>query len=333
MKLLTSVARRGISALPSASSDVPCTLLGRHSYVFTIQYDGTDYSGWQLQAGSGHQTIQGHVESSLSTVLRHDRLKLRVCGAGRTDKGVHALGNVVQFYSDSLLDPVEQKLESKLNGLLPHDIRVKGGSLVRTSPDFMITVSATAKTYVYSIDTNTFSNPLTRRFSMYTGPRSLDIDLMKEAALLFIGTHDFLQLSNRSIEERNPVKTIQQMEVSDPDDEGIMRITVRGDGFLYKQVRHMVGLLIAVGQGSVDSGLITELLQMGSQQLPGLHGITRGYRIADAKGLMLKNVEFLPRAFNPLTLLYPDRDHDEHGRLVEVSGPSLRRQGFVDPDF
>lgn len=338
MRVLSRAAARSLSApfpLPVSrfQSLAPCTLLGRHSYAFTLQYDGTDYSGWQLQKNTPQKTIQGCIESSLSTVLKHDRLKLRVCGAGRTDRGVHALGNVVQFYSDIILNPSDQKLEFKLNGLLPHDIRIKGGSLARTAPDFIITVSATSKTYVYSIDGSSFSNPLQRRFSMYTGPKPLDMDRMKEASPLYLGTHNFLQFSNRSMEERNPVKTIYQFEIRDPDEEGIVKVIVTGSGFLYKQVRHMVGCLIAVGQGSVDVPFIKELLEMGSQQLPGLNGITRGYKIAEAKGLTLKNVDFIPGAFDPSVLLYPDRDHDEHSRLVEVSSPSLRRQGLVDPDF
>ena len=95
----------------------------------------------------------------------------------------------------------------------------------------------------------------------------------------------------------------------------------------------MVGALIALGQGRVDAAFIKERLSLGSSQSPGKGGITRGYTIAEAKGLMLDSVTFLPNSFDPNTLLYPDRTHDDYGRLVEVSGPSLRRQGFIDPDF
>ncbi|KAI8477440.1 MAG: pseudouridine synthase [Monoraphidium minutum] len=276
-----------------------------------VSYDGTAYSGWQLQPRA--PTVQMHIERALTTVLREDRVPLSVSAAGRTDAGVHAAGQVVQFRTSRPEAIDGARLPGRLNSLLPHDIRV---AWVRaTAPDFNVTCSATGKIYHYSIDTARVHDPLVYRYRMHC-PRPLDAAAMRAGAAALVGTRDFTQFSNNAPERqrRNPVKELRRLDVM--EEGGGLRLEVEGSGFLYKQVRHMVGVLLAVGEGKLGLDFIHERLEVGRSQPPGAGGAWRGYNVAPAKGLCLVRVFYPPEVDDPSALLHPALPHDEHGRLA-----------------
>ncbi|GLI71304.1 hypothetical protein VaNZ11_016446, partial [Volvox africanus] len=180
--------------------------LGRFSHRLIVAYDGTDYCGWQLQPSA--PTVQRFLESALCTVLREDRAVLGVRAAGRTDSGVHARGQVVQFSCNRELD--FDKMPYKLNSVLPHDIRVL--SITRTAPDFSVTCSALGKCYHYSLTNAETHDPLRHRYAMHVR-KPLDLVAMRAAAGALEGTHDFTQFSNIGEEggrprKRNTIKTL-----------------------------------------------------------------------------------------------------------------------------
>jgi len=205
-------------------------------YMLHIAYDGTDYSGWQLQpAGAGKATVQGALECALTTLTRSSREALGVRAAGRTDAGVHAAGQVVQFFSaDAGLDAAG--LLHSLNRLLPHDIRAL--SLSAAAPDWDVIHSSLGKLYRYELDLGGGAwDPLAYRFRAQVPAHRLDVPAMRAAAALFVGRHDFTQFSNDGPERlrRNPVKTIASLELAQ---EGrLLAAEVSGDGFLHKQAR------------------------------------------------------------------------------------------------
>ncbi|PNW74257.1 hypothetical protein CHLRE_13g591501v5 [Chlamydomonas reinhardtii] len=299
--------------------------LGKLSYRLILAYDGTDYCGWQLQPAA--PTVQAKLEAALGTVLREDRGVLGVRAAGRTDSGVHARGQVVQFNCDREL-PVD-KLAYKLNAVLPPDIRVMG--VRRTAPDFSVTCSPIGKTYHYNITNSEAHDPLRHRYA-YHVRKPLDLAGMRAAAALLVGTHDFTQFSNIGEEggrprKRNPVKTLRRMDVVELDPAafpGGVRIEVEGNGFLYKMVRHISGVLVAVGERKLPPGIVSEMLEVGDNAPPGRHGTYRGYNVAPARGLTLHEVMYDPRVDDPTVLLYPELRHDEHGRLLESIPDALR---------
>ncbi|EFJ41663.1 tRNA pseudouridine synthase, partial [Volvox carteri f. nagariensis] len=226
---------------------------GRLSYRMIVSYDGTAYCGWQLQPSA--PTVQRFLEGALCTVLREERAVLGVRAAGRTDAGVHARGQVVQFSCDKELDVT--KMPYKLNSVLPHDIRVLRMS--RTAPDFSVTCSALGKCYRYSITNGETHDPLRHRYALHVR-RHLDLAAMRSAAALLTGTHDFSQFSNigeeggspdvqRRRRQRNPVKTLRRVDV------------VEGNGFLYKMVRHISGVLVAVGEGKLQTKAVGRMLE------------------------------------------------------------------------
>ncbi|GLC49634.1 hypothetical protein PLESTB_000269700 [Pleodorina starrii] len=292
--------------------------LGRLSYRLILAYDGTEYCGWQLQPSA--PTVQRTLEGALCTVLREERAVLGVRAAGRTDSGVHARGQVVQFSCNRELDVA--KMPYKLNSVLPHDIRVL--RLTRTAPDFSVTCSALGKCYHYSLTNAEAHDPLRHRYCLHVR-RPLDLAAMRTAAAALEGTHDFTQFSNIGEEagrprRRNPVKTLRRVEVVELGGEstpGGIRIEVEGSGFLYKMVRHISGALVAVGEGRLPVATIGQMLEVGNNAPPGCHGTYRGYNVAPAKGLCLHQVFYDPGVDDPSVLLYPELRHDEYGRLLE----------------
>jgi tRNA pseudouridine38-40 synthase len=295
----------------ATSPPPPPPPLVTHSFRLTVAYDGTAYSGWQLQPKA--PTIQSVLEAALATALREPRETLGASAAGRTDAGVHAAGQVVQFRTlrPDAIDTA--KLPSKLNSLLPWDVRVLDARA--TAPDFNVTVSATGKVYHYTVDTGAAHDPLAFRTRAHA-KKPLDVAAMRAAAALLVGTHDFTQFSNETPERlrRNPVKTLRRLDVVGVD--GGLRLEVEGSGFLYKQVRHMTGALLAVGEGKLGLDAIAERLAAGNSRPPGAGGAWRGYNVAPAKGLCLRCVQYPPEVDDPNAWLYPDLPHDEWGRLV-----------------
>jgi tRNA pseudouridine38-40 synthase len=241
----------------------------------TVAYDGGAYSGWQLQADA--PTVQGRLEQALQQLLQSP---VRVTGSGRTDAGVHALGQVAHF-DDPSGTPLE-RLQGGINGLLPPDIRVR--ELRPVDPEFHAIYSARDKTYVYQFhlpgpgggprQRGAALSPMRRRtFHVVRSP--LDVEAMRAAAAHLIGRHDFLTFSKAMAEGRPTVRRLDALRVLHVPHG--LRIVATGEGFLYGMVRLLSGLLLDVGRGRVGPEQVPELLtaldrSLASPSLPA-HGL------------------------------------------------------------
>jgi tRNA pseudouridine38-40 synthase len=211
----------------------------------TLAYDGTDFEGWQVQAGRAGgrapRTVQGVLEEALARLAGGARVP--VAGAGRTDAGVHALGQVASF--DLPRDIAPGDLARALNALLPGDVRVLEAA--RADAGFHARKSALGKRYRYVLDTGRVQLPTRRRYAAHV-PFALDRARVAAAAALFPGRRDFAALASAGGSARTTVRTVRRSEAS--WDGETMVYEVEADGFLRKMVRSMVGGLIAAGSGA-----------------------------------------------------------------------------------
>ncbi len=208
-----------------------------HKFRFTIAYDGTPFSGWQVQ--NNDESIQGNLEKAL---LRITNERKRVIGAGRTDAGVHAKGQVAHTLLEKNIEPAI--LKKAMNAVLPPEIRVL--DVERTTPDFHAQISAVGKEYHYHICLNDVVLPFDRPYVWHYRKR-LDIPLLQEAATLFLGEHDFRGFSNAlggGLVKENTVRSLYRLDVV-PTEVGI-RLEFVGNGFLYKMVRNITGMLVGI---------------------------------------------------------------------------------------
>jgi tRNA pseudouridine38-40 synthase len=203
----------------------------------TIQYDGTHYHGWQIQPGG--RTIQGELTRVLTLL---DHRPVTVHGAGRTDAGVHAEGQVASFMLERQFDA--SGLRSAINGNLDRDIRVTAVEFVE--PSFNARFSARLKTYRYRIWTADVVSPFAYRF-VYHHRGPLDVCEMSRAAASLVGTHDFSAFTAAGAEVEDRVRTLSALAV-EPTEHGIS-ITASADGFLRYMVRTIAGTLVEVGRG------------------------------------------------------------------------------------
>ncbi|CAM8905669.1 unnamed protein product [Rhodiola kirilowii] len=226
-----------------------------HKWRMVISYDGTRYSGWQYQ--SHPPTIQCVVEKALTKVTKLDRKELCLVGASRTDKGVHAWGQVAHFltpFNYAALDDVH----AALNGVLPDDIRVR--ELSPALPEFHARFSVESKIYHYKIYNDAVMDPFQRNYAFHSTYR-LNPAAMKVAATHFVGMHDFSAFANVSRNDRvtNPVKRIYRYEVVEMGG-ALLQLEVEGSGFLYKQVRNMAALLYQIGKESIPPEIVPMIL-------------------------------------------------------------------------
>jgi tRNA pseudouridine38-40 synthase len=209
----------------------------------TLAYDGSGFEGWQVQATErGARTVQGVLQEALGRLA--SGAAVRADGAGRTDTGVHALGQVASFELPRPMHAAE--LQRALNALLPPDVRVLEAS---AAPDgFHARKSAVSKVYRYVLDTASVQLPQRRRYAGHVaGP--LDRDRVRGAAALYLGRRDFKALASAGGSVRTSVREIRRSEVSFEDDRLVYE--VEADGFLRRMVRSLVGGLVAAGQGRV----------------------------------------------------------------------------------
>lgn len=211
-------------------------------YRLTLAYDGTDFEGWQVQARAGARTVQGVLQAGLSRLA--GGAAVRVAGAGRTDAGVHALGQVVSFELQRTLEPAA--LARGLNAVLPDELRVLAAAF--TDPGFHARRSAVSKHYRYLLDTEPVQNPLRRRYVAHL-PGPLDEGRLREAATLFLGRHDFASLQSSGGSVKTTVRTITRSEACLED--ACLRYEVEADGFLRRMVRSLVGGLLAAARGEL----------------------------------------------------------------------------------
>lgn len=246
-----------------------------YKYKMTIAYEGTQYSGWQIQPGT--MTIQEILQQKLAILLKHTP---DVIGAGRTDTGVHALNQVAHFCHSEPLDLYRFLLS--INALLPRDIRVM--KIEPISMDFHARYSAFNKIYHYHINLGPVQDPFQRLYSWHI-PQKFDVSLLKECAQLFLGTHDFTSFAHESkvgAASRNPVRTIKRLEIV-KEPYGI-RIEFEAKGFLYKMVRNLTGILVEVAKGKRDLHEIPKILSAKDRRKAG--------QTAPPKGLFLVRVDY-----------------------------------------
>ncbi len=243
-----------------------------HNYKITIQYDGTNYHGWQIQPNG--RTIQGELTRALSLL---DGRPVTVHGAGRTDAGVHALGQVATFFLERQFEP--ERLRDAINGNLERDIRVV--SVEPAANDFHARFSAKQKTYRYRIFTGAVMSPFDYRYVLHFRG-SLNVEAMREAAAVLIGTHDFSAFTVADSEVENHLRTLQELEIQH---EGEMLIFfATADGFLRYMVRNIVGTLIDIGRGHRRSDEMADILASRDRNRAGT--------MAKAHGLTLLKIDY-----------------------------------------
>lgn len=235
-----------------------------------VAYEGTAYLGWQkTEAGP---SIEGELEKALGQILQE---KVKLQAASRTDAGVHAEGQVVNFLIDRDLDL--DKLMRGCNGLLPEDIRVIG---MEEMPEcFHPTLDAKGKEYHYAVSLGKTQSPFDRRFAWHF-VKPVDVERVREAAKFFVGRHDFSALTNEK--QIDNVREVYGIEIEEDDHK--LKIRVAGNHFLYKMVRNIVGTLIYAGCGMLKIEDLRVLLEKKDRTAAGM--------TAPAHGLTLKVVKY-----------------------------------------
>lgn len=238
----------------------------------TLEYDGTNYHGWQLQQNA--RTLQGVLEAVLVR-LCNEPVRVRV--AGRTDAGVHALGQVASFKSEKVMDLV--RLHRSLNALLPGDIVV---THIEEVPDaFNPRRDALSRTYLYRMWNRPWPSAIWARYSWHV-PFPLDVDTMERAAALLIGEHDFSSFQGADSVEHNPRRTVRRSTVHRAGDFLLYEVEARS--FLRHMVRNIVGTLVDVGRGAVSLDQFAHILAARDRTRAGLN--------APPQGLFLVEVEY-----------------------------------------
>ena len=245
-------------------------------YRAIVSYDGTEFSGWQVQAG--RRTVQAAVEESIRSVTGAE---VRVFCSGRTDTGVHARGQVIHF--DLPEYRPAKKLFLGLNARLPEDVRIE--RITATRPDFDARFSATGKEYRYFIWNNPVPTPDTRRTHAHVRQK-FDLKAMNAAAARLEGRHDFAAFcANPGYEREGTVRRLDRLRVSRRGPQVV--IVARGEGFLYRMVRSLAGFLIRVGTGELPPAAAGEILESKTR--------TARVPTAPARGLFLWQVFYTAR--------------------------------------
>ncbi|MCD8195358.1 MAG: tRNA pseudouridine(38-40) synthase TruA [Coprobacillus sp.] len=211
-------------------------------------YNGSKFCGWEKQLTG--VSVQEEIEKALSKVFDEP---ISIYGSGRTDAGVHALGQV--FHFDSNKKMCTRKLKTSLNSLLNEDIQII--SIGRVSDTFHARYSATSKEYLYVFKQDK-KDPFNHD-NLYLCPYELDLEAMKTASKLFIGRHNFRNFTSKDEDEFNFVREITSIKFGVKDDINI--VTFKGNGFMRYEVRYIVGTLLEVGKGRIDSSFIKERLK------------------------------------------------------------------------
>ncbi len=239
----------------------------------TIQYDGSRYNGWQRQK-KGESTIQYKVENVLSKLTGEE---IKIIGCGRTDSGVHAENYIANFHTECTLS--EDMMLDYLYEFLPEDIVVK--AIEEEGERFHARYNAKSKTYVYSINNSKFRNVFRRKYEYHIEAK-LNLNEIKRAVEVLIGTHDFQSFTNLKSGSKSTIRTINFINISEKDH--IIKIEVNGDGFLLNMVRIIVGTLLEVGKGKLKAWDVKKILEEKKRVEYG--------PMANAKGLCLKDVQY-----------------------------------------
>lgn len=247
----------------------------KYNYKLLLTYDGSCYAGWQIQLNA--VSIQALIEEAIY-VLLHEKVTL--IASGRTDAGVHALEQVAHFKTHKEID--FKRFLRALNGLLPRDIRILAIEAVPLS--FHAQYDALSKIYHYHLHLDPVMNPF-RRLYCYQILGHFDLNLLEQAAAIFVGTHDFTTFANQAhlgSAARNPIRTLQRLDVK--KEEGGVRLEFESNGFLYKMVRNITGTLVEVARGKRPLHDIPLLFAERDRRKAGL--------AAPPKGLFLVKVNY-----------------------------------------
>lgn len=248
------------------------------NYRLTLQYDGTDFHGWQMQeAGSEQRTVQGDLTRVLSLL---DKRPVVVHGSGRTDAGVHAEGQVASVNLEREIAP--WKLRAALNANLARDVRVL--AVEPESDEFHARYSAHSKTYCYRVINGPVMSPFWFRYACHEA-RSLDVERMRDAASLFIGRHDWTAFSSAQSDVVTRVRTMTRLEVRVTENirarAVMLEITASANGFLRHMVRAICGTLLGAGRGEIGSGTIATAIRSGDRSLAGATAPARGLTLVE----------------------------------------------------
>ena len=238
-----------------------------------VEYDGTDYKGWQIQ--TSEPTIQGVIEEKLGIILNQET---RITGSGRTDAGVHALNQVAHFLTRSKIDP--ELLKKGLNSLLPPDIVIK--ELSEVDADFHARYSAKSRVYKYLIWNGDTLSPFYRRISWHVY-HQLEIEKMREAAECLIGWHDFASFQGADSKDRTSEREIMRFAIRGRL-KGWIITTIEASAFLRHMVRNIMGTLIEVGKGGMTVEEFGDILESKNRSNAGI--------TAPPQGLFLKEVKY-----------------------------------------
>jgi tRNA pseudouridine38-40 synthase len=248
------------------------------NFKLLIQYDGTDFHGWQIQ--DGLRTVQGELTAALSLIDGRDVV---VHGSGRTDAGVHAEGQVGSVVLERQISG--DKLRAAINGNVGRDLRILRAE--QTADDFHARYSALGKSYVYRIFNAPAMSPFWVRYALHEA-RQLDLARMQECGHLFVGEHDWTAFSAQQSDVEDRVRTISALEVEAFDDSRghgrMIQITVSANGFLRYMVRTIAGALLATGRGELDCQDVSQAVEGGKRPTAAV--------TAPAGGLTLLSVRY-----------------------------------------
>ncbi len=248
------------------------------NFRLLIQYDGTDFHGWQVQEND--RTIQGELERVIGMLADTE---VGVVGSGRTDAGVHAEGQVANVHLNGKFTP--EKLRHAINGNLWRDIRIMAAE--KAPDNFHARFSAKRKTYIYRVFNGPVMSPFWRRFAHHEA-RPLDVARMNDTARLFLGEHDWTAFSSAKSDTEGRVRDVLDFTVeSHWDDRArgtMIEFRITATGFLRYMVRSIAGTMLEVGRGEKDSDTIQTAIVTGDRDLAG--------KTASAQGLTLFRVEY-----------------------------------------
>jgi tRNA pseudouridine38-40 synthase len=248
------------------------------NFKLLIQYDGTDFHGWQVQ--SGERTVQGELERVIGMI---EDAEVKVVGSGRTDAGVHAEGQVANVFLNRKFTP--EKLRVAINGNLWRDLRIL--NVEKAADDFHARFFVKVKTYVYRVVNAPVMSPFWMRYAHHEA-RPLDVGRMNTAARFFLGEHDWTAFSAANSDVENRVRNIKEFTIETYWDArasaSIIEFRISANGFLRYMVRSIVGTMLEVGRGEKDSDTIQTAIVTGNRALSG--------QTAPANGLTLLKVYY-----------------------------------------
>lgn len=238
-----------------------------------LQYEGTRYQGWQRQISSDN-TIQGKLENLLSKMCNED---IEIQASGRTDAGVHAMGQVANFHTNSQMSVEE--MQEYINEYLPEDIVVR--EVREAAPRFHSRLNAIGKKYCYRIINSKIPDAFWRRYAVQI-PNELSIGQMQKAAQFLLGEHDYKSFTSNKKGKKSTVRRIDNIDITKEGD--MLTFTFVGNGFLHHMVRILMGTLVEVGKGEKNPEDIPEILEAQNREMAGM--------LMPSKGLMLMEVYY-----------------------------------------